>query len=59
MPTQTLPRRGRLIKTQLNNHKGLVIRVDTKPNGNLAVRYIDIKTMRPKWTTWYVRGFRK
>jgi len=58
MPTQT-PKRGRLVRTQLNGHLGLVVRVDTKPNKNLAVRYFDLKTLRLAWTTWYIRGFRK
>ena len=62
----TPPKVGQVFTTQKSDTQALCLRVDHKPNGNLAIQYISIEKMRKfiesddnnytpptEWTTWY------
>jgi hypothetical protein len=57
------PKVGQVFTTQLNDNLGMAVRVDNKPNGNLAIQYLKITengdgtyttSLEMAWTTWYL-----
>lgn len=62
------PKVGQVFNTQFNDRLGMAVRVDNKPNGNLAIQYLKLSengdgtyttSLELAWTTWYTPKYEK